>query len=196
MFGSLLAGAGFSLSSGINAYLPLLILALADRVGNAIELERPYSWVSSPAGLIVLLLVLPIELVGDKIPRFDRLNDIVHAFLRPLAAAFCFMAIASQDDQISVWLAGILGAALGLAATLWKMRERRAVSRATAGLGTPIVSLFEDGLVVVVAVCSAFVPLANLIIVPLGALALARSYRRMATGRSRTIRVFQPRPRA
>jgi len=193
---TLLAGAGFSLSSGLNAYLPLLILALADRMGSAVDLESPYDWISSAGGLIILLLVLPIELIGDKIPRFDRYNDLLHSGLRPVAGAFCFMAIASQDDYLNVWAAGALGLALALATHLWKMHSRIAITTATAGLGNPIVSMLEDGIVIVVAICSAFVPIANLVTVPLGLATLRRSYRRMATGESRVIRIFQPKPRA
>jgi len=184
------------MGSGLNAYLPLLILALADRVGNAVDLERPYSWISSPLGLVILLLILPVELVGDKIPRLDRLNDLVHTAIRPLAGAFCFMAIASQDDGLNVWLAGPLGLVLAGAVHLWKGRSRQAISTATSGLGTPMVSLLEDAIVVVVSVCSAFMPLANLAAIPLGLATLARSYHRMATGESRIVRAFQPRVRA
>lgn len=195
MIATLLAGAGLSLSSGLNAYLPLLILALADRMGTAVELDSPYDWISSPAGLIVLLLVLPIELVGDKIPRIDRYNDLIHTAVRPLAGAFCFMAIASQEDHLNAWVAGALGLVLALATHLWKMRSRVAITAATRGLGNPIVSMFEDAVVIVLAICSTFVPLANVVVIPLGLAALWRSYRRMSTGQSRVIRMFQPKPR-
>lgn len=196
MIATLLAGAGLSASSGLNAYLPLLILALADRMGSAVDLERPYDWISSAGGLIVLMLVLPIELIGDKIPRFDRYNDLLHSGLRPAAGAFCFMAIASQSDYLNVWVAGALGLALALATHLWKMRSRGAITTATSGLGNPIVSMLEDAVVIVVAICSAFVPFANVVAVPLGLTTLRRSYRRMATGESRVIGIFQPKPRS
>ncbi len=167
-------------------------LAFADAAGTAVELESPYDWVSSPIGLIVILLVLPLELIGDKIPRLDRYNDRLHSVIRPLAGAFGFMALASQDDHLNVWVAGALGLVIAAATHLWKMRSRLVVASTTSGLGTPIVSLLEDAVVIVVSICSAFVPFANLVAIPLGVATLARSYRRMATGQSRVIRIFQP----
>lgn len=196
MIATLFAGAGFSFSSGLNAYLPLLILALADRVGTAVELDSPYDWISSAGGLLVLLLILPLELVGDKIPRLDHYNDLLHSVLRPIAGALCFVAIASQHDDFNVWVAGALGLAIAAATHIWKMRSRAAITTATSDLGNPIVSMLEDAIVIVVAICSAFVPYANLVAVPLGLATLRRSYRRMATGESRVIRTFQPKPRA
>ncbi len=180
------------MSSGLNAYLPLLILALADRIGTAVDLDSPYDWISSPGGLLLLLLILPIELIGDKIPRIDRLNDRIHTLMRPVAGGFCFMAIASQDDDLNVWVAGALGLAIAAVTHTWKMRSRVAITSATSGLGNPIVSVMEDAVVIVVAICSAFVPLANAVAVPLGLLTLRRSYHRMITGESRIIRIFQP----
>lgn len=195
VFSLLLAGLGFSISSGLNAYLPLLVLAFADAAGTAVELESPYDWVSSPIGLIVLLLVLPLELIGDKIPRLDRYNDRLHTVIRPLAGGFGFMALASQDDDLNVWVAGILGLVIAAATHVWKMRSRIAIASATSGLGTPIVSMLEDAIVIVVSICSAFVPIANIVAIPLGLATLGRSYRRMTTGESRVIRVFQPKRR-
>ncbi len=195
LIATLFAGAGFSFSSGLNAYLPLLILALADRVGTAVELDSPYDWISSAGGLLVLLLILPLELVGDKIPRLDHYNDLLHTVLRPLAGAFGFMAIATQDDHLNAWVAAALGLAIAAGVHLWKMRSRVAITSATAGLGNPIVSMLEDAVVIVVAICSAFVPFANVVAVPLGLATLRRSYRRMSTGESRVIRVFQPKRR-
>lgn len=201
---TLLTGIGLSTMSGLNAYLPLLILALADRIGSTVDLESPYDRISSPGGLILILLVLPLELVGDKIPRFDHYNDVLHtalrplagALLRPLAGAFCFMAIASQHDDLNVWLAAVLGVSLSAGMHAWKMRSRIAITTATSGLGNPLVSLLEDGIVIVVAICSVFVPYAVAVLIPLGLITLRRSYRRMILGKSRVIRMFQPKPRA
>lgn len=195
MIATLFAGAGCSFSSGLNAYLPLLILALADRVGTAVELDSPFDWISSAGGLLLLLLILPLELVGDKIPRLDHYNDLLHTVFRPLAGAFGFMAIASQEDDLNIWLAAALGLMIAAGVHRWKRRARVAITSATSGLGNPIVSVLEDAVVIVIAICSAFVPFANVVAVPLGLATLRRSYRRMVTGESRVIKVFQPKRR-
>ncbi len=167
MFTTLLAGTGFSFSSGLNAYLPLLILALVDRLGTAIELDSPYDGISSNIGILILLLVLPIELIADKIPRLDHYNDMLHTVIRPLAGAFCFMAIASQDDDLNVWVAGAIGLLIAGATHAWKMKARPSITSGTNGLGNPFVSVLEDGVVIVVSILAAVVPLANIVAIPL-----------------------------
>lgn len=190
---TLLAGAGWSLSSGLNAYLPLLILALTDRIGNSFNLESPFSWISTNVGILVLLFVLPLELVGDKIPRIDRVNDLAHTALRPLAGGFCFMAVASEAGDLNIWFAAALGVAIAGATHLWKMRSRVAITRGTAGLGNPFASTLEDGVAIAVAIASAAAPIANVMAIPVGIGLLHRSYVRIASGKNRLVRAFQPR---
>jgi hypothetical protein len=182
-----------SFSSGLNAYLPLIVLALADRIGSAVDLDSPYSGISSNVGILILLLVLPIELIGDKIPKLDHLNDLLHTLVRPFVGAFCFMAIASQDDDLNVWLAGLLGLAIAGGTHLWKMRARPAITAGTMGLGNPWVSGLEDALAIVIAIGSIFLPVATLILVPVAAWLLQRTYRRMAVGEGRMVKPFLPR---
>ena len=38
--------------------------------------------------IIVILILLPIELVADKIPGLDHVSDIVHTAIRPVADYF------------------------------------------------------------------------------------------------------------
>lgn len=196
LIATLLTGAGYSFSSGLNAYLPLLILALSDRMSASFNLDTPYSWISSNQGILVLLLLLPVELIADKIPRLDHLNDLAHTVIRPSIGGYCFMAVASERGDVNVWLGGVLGFTIAGSAHLWKMRSRIGIARATSGLGAPFASLLEDGIAIVVAILSAAAPLANIFAIPLGFALIHRSYRRMASGESRLIRAFQPKTRA
>ncbi|MDQ3780544.1 MAG: DUF4126 domain-containing protein, partial [Chloroflexota bacterium] len=47
MESALLTSLGLAAPAGLNAYLPLLILALADRFSNAITLNEPYDLLGS-----------------------------------------------------------------------------------------------------------------------------------------------------
>lgn len=195
MLASLLSGAGFSFSSGLNATLPLLVLALVDRVSSTVNLDGPYDAISSNLGILLLLLVLPIELVADKIPKLDHYSNLVHTVIRPLAGAFCFMAIASAENTPNVWLAGFMGLAIAGAVHWWKLTTRPRITTATKGLGNPFISVLEDIIAIVVSIVSAFVPVANVAVVPAAAWLLYRSSGRMTRGESQLIRAFQPRPR-
>ena len=192
MVSILLAGAGFSFSAGLNAYLPLLILALADRMSSTIDLESPYSGISSNVGILILLLVLPLELIADKIPRLDHFNDLLHTAIRPLVGAFCFMAVADQDGSLNVWVAGLLGMGIAGAVHVWKMRSRPGVAAGSQGLGTPFVSVLEDALSIVLAIFAAFLPWATIALIPVSVWLLRRSYTRMTLGESRVVRPFLP----
>ncbi len=192
---TMLAGAGYSISSGLNAYLPLLILALTDRVSTSFNLDTPYNWISTNVGIFVVLLLLPVELIGDKIPRLDHFNDLAHTAIRPLTGAFCFMAVASERSDVNVWFAGVLGLAIAACFHTWKMRWRIRIAQASSGLGTPFASLQEDGVGIVVSILAAAAPIANVVVIPLGVALIRRSYLRLATGKSRLVRAFQPKPR-
>jgi len=193
---TLLSGAGFSSSSGLNATLPLLVLALVDRVSSTIDLDGPYDFISGNVGILLLLLVLPIELVADKIPKLDHFSNLAHSAIRPLVGAFCFMALASAEDSLNVWAAAILGFAIATAVHMWKVRERPRVTTATRGLGNPFISVLEDVIAIVVSIVSAFAPVANVALIPAAAWLLYRSAGRMIRGESQLIGMFMPRPRA
>ena len=97
MFLPLLTGLGLSASAGMNAYLPLIIIAMVDRIRDGDLLSGGYEFISSIPAIIVLLALITIELVADKSPVY-RANDILQSIIRPAAGALAFMASASNTD--------------------------------------------------------------------------------------------------
>lgn len=192
MFTLLLTGTGLAASAGLNAYFPILVLALADRTTSFVNLPTPYDWLSSNVGLLVILLLLPLELIPDKIARVDHISDFIHTAIRPGAAALVFMAVAHQDDHIHLVWALILGLIIGGAVHWLKASSRPAISKNTRGLGNPIVSLMEDALAMVLAIVAIFLPWGVLVILPLGFWLLYRMYTRMQSGESRIMSPFRP----
>lgn len=158
MIASLLSGVGAASNAGLNSTLALIILALADRLTTRIDLASPYSWISSTAGIVVILLLMPIELIADKLPGIDALSDRVHTVIRPLVGGFIAMAIASQPGGINVWVAGVLGLAVAAGVHWYKMQSRPVVTAASNGVANPFLSIAEDLVVIVGTVVSIFVP--------------------------------------
>ena len=81
---------GLSGSAGLNAYIPLLIVALAGRFPASdplIKLNSPYDLLSSWWVIGLLVVLLAIEMLVDKIPAVDTLNDGIQTFVRPVAGA-------------------------------------------------------------------------------------------------------------
>jgi len=66
---AILTGLGLAAPAGLNAYIPLLALALADRATTLVTLEAPYDALSSNLGIAILIVLLTIEVAVDKIPE-------------------------------------------------------------------------------------------------------------------------------
>ena len=99
-------GAAFGLagSAGLNAYIPLLIVAVAARYPLAdpvLKLSAPYDILTNPWIIILLSILLIIEMLVDKIPAVDTLNDGIQTFIRPAAGAILFAASANVITDIS-----------------------------------------------------------------------------------------------
>ena len=170
-----LGGLGLAAASGWNTFLPLLVLAIADRVSGDL-LDRPYTVISSLSGIVTLLTLLTIEIVVDKIPRADLLNDVLGSALRPAAGALCLMALADSDDSLHPVLA--LGAGLVVAGAMhwWRAGWRRVVEVESRGIGTPLVSMIEDAMCGLTAVAGVAFGPAGVVAAVLGWLVIRWSY--------------------
>ncbi len=185
MIASLLSGLGATAPIGLNATLPLLILALADRFTGLVTLDQPYNLISSTWGIIILLLILPIELIADKIARIDHANDLLHTIIRPPAGALMMMAVTSQDEHISPVIGLILGLLIAGTVHWWKTITRPAITIATNGVGNPIVSMAEDVAVIGCTVVALLFPYGTIVVLPLGAWFVYWTYVRFRSGKVR-----------
>lgn len=186
MFASFLSGLGLASSSGLNAYIPLVVLALADRFTTIIELRHPFDVLSSPWAILALLLVLPSELILDKIPRLDTLSDRFHTVIRIPAGAIAMTATMGQSDGLHWAIAAFLGATAAGVVHVFKLRSRPSVTRATAGIANPLVSVIEDFAVIIVSITACLIPYGVLLVLPLFGLGLWRTYTRLS---SRPVRI-------
>jgi len=187
LLSSFLAGLGGAFSAGLNAYLPILLLALADRFTSTIDLGQPYDIISSTAGIIILLILLPIELIADKIPGIDHASDLLHSAIRPAAAAFIMMALTDERGHFNAVVALLIGLLTGAGVHGLKATTRPVITVSTGGVGNPLISMIEDVIVVVVSLVAIFLPLVLIAVIPVAAFALYRMYSRLKRG-SATLR--------
>lgn len=178
----ILMGVALAASAGLNAFIPLLILGLADRISDDFDLGRPYSFLSSTTGILILMLLLTIELVIDKLPRVDHLNDLIQSSVRPAAGAVLLMAVVNEGGDLHPVVAMLFGLLIAGAVHWYKTVSRPAITISTGGLGNPVVSMFEDGLAGLLAITALLVPLIGAILIPLWAWLLFRIYRWTTTG--------------
>jgi len=134
---------GLAGAAGLNAYIPLLTVGLMANRG-VIHLAAPYDALGQWWCISLLIVLLIVEIVVDKIPGADHVNDIIHSAIRPAAGAVAF---ASQAGVVSgvhpaVWL--IIGLLMSGGVHTVKALTRPAVNIASAGIGAPILSTIED----------------------------------------------------
>src|SRR5713101_8076520 len=87
---------GLGFASGINAYLPLLSLAVSARWLNLYKVNPNFVFITSNWCISALVILTIIDFVADKIPLIDHTWDATHTFLRPLAGALVAAASSSQ----------------------------------------------------------------------------------------------------
>ncbi len=83
----ILGAFGLAAATGLNAYLPLLIVGLLARYTNLIALKAPWSALTHPVVLVVIGVLLIIEITVDKIPAVDTVNDVIQTVFRPAAGS-------------------------------------------------------------------------------------------------------------
>ncbi len=150
---------GLSASAGLNAYIPLLVVALLAKFTNLIQLNAPWDTLTSwwIIGLLVVLSI--IEFFADKIPVVNHINDIVQTVIRPAAGAIVFAASARVFGNVHPILSLALGLLIaGGVHTVKSVAIRPAVTAATAGAGNVPVSLAEDLTSTVVSILAVVVP--------------------------------------
>lgn len=154
----ILGAFGLSGAAGLNAYVPLLLVAALGRAG-ALRLASPFDVLTQTWALVLLSVLLVVELVVDKVPGADHVNDLVQTFVRPAAGAVLFAASAGvlTDVHPAVPLACGLVLALGVHAT--KAAARPVVNATTVGFGAPVVSVLEDVAALSTSLVAVFLPI-------------------------------------
>jgi len=156
---SLFSAFGLSASAGLNAYLPLLIVALTARFTNWITLAPPFDLLTHPISLAVITILLIIETFADKIPAFNHINDLIQTFIRPTAGAILFAASTQVITQLHPVVAIVLGIIVAGGVHVAKSAVvRPAVTATTGGVANPVVSIIEDVVAAIISILAIVLP--------------------------------------
>jgi hypothetical protein len=155
---------GLSASAGLNAYLPLLVVALLARFTNLITLRPPWDALTNWWVIGVLVVLLLIEMTVDKIPAVDTVNDVIQTFVRPVAGAILFAAGSSVIGDIHPALALICGLIVAGGVHAAKATARPIITGTTGGVLNPVVSLVEDVVALVLSFLSVVLPILIIIL--------------------------------
>lgn len=152
---------GLSASAGLNAYIPLLAVGvIAHYFPNALKLTQPWDLIANPWILILLGVLTIIEMLADKIPAVNHINDLIQTVIRPAAGAIVFAASANVITEMHPVLA--LACGLLVAGSVHVVKSaavRPVVTAATGGAGNVPVSIAEDVTAAGVSLLSLFMPI-------------------------------------
>lgn len=154
---AILTAFGLSSAAGLNAYIPLLLTGLVARYTDLITLQGAFATLENPWVLGTLAILLVVEILVDKVPAVDSLNDVVHTVIRPAAGAILFAANAGQigiDPTLSV----VLGLLIAGSIHATKTAARPVVTASTFGVGNAFVSTAEDAISLFTALIALFIP--------------------------------------
>jgi Domain of unknown function (DUF4126) len=131
-------------ASGVNCYLVVLVLGIADRVGDYADIPDVLArWdILAIAGFMYAM-----EFVADKIPYVDSTWDAISTLIRPTAGAIIGALLAGQVSEDTpldqIVLAGV-GGTTALLAHLSKSGLRLAVNSSPEPVSNIGISLLED----------------------------------------------------
>jgi hypothetical protein len=170
---SVFSAFGLASAAGLNAYLPLLVVALTARFTDLIQLNEPWDVLTSWWVIGVLAILLLIEMTVDKVPAVDTANDVINTAIRPVAGAILFAASSGAVGEVHPVLAVICGLLVAGGVHAVKATARPAVTATTGGFGNWLVSLSEDVVAFVTAVMAILVPVLLVLLMVLFFLLLA-----------------------
>ncbi|KAB1938343.1 DUF4126 domain-containing protein [Micromonospora sp. ALFpr18c] len=168
-----LTGTGLAASAGLNAYIPLLTLGLLARYTDLIDLPSGWTWLGNGWVIVILAVLLAVEMVADKVPVVDHINDVVQTVVRPTAGGLAFGA-GSSSETVTVsdpgsffsthqWVPVATGVVLAFGVHLLKSAARPVVNATTAGFGAPVASTAEDATSVIVSLVAVILPVLVLV---------------------------------
>ena len=176
---ALASGIVISAACGLRAFLPLLAIGVAGRLG-VIHLGPDVRWLEATPTLVCFGVATLIETAGDKVPMIDHALDVIGTAVRPMAGWLA--AFALLDHWPSPWpqiTALILGGG-ALAVHSLKAKSRLSSTLLTLGHASPVLSLIEDAATLALVAVAILAPLLALSLAIVLIVAFAR--RRRAAG--------------
>lgn len=159
LFG-VLSAFGLSASAGLNAYIPLLVVALLARFTDLLTLRPPWDALTSWWTIGILIVLSLVEFFADKFPAVNHVNDIIQSFVRPAAGAIVFAASADVITDVHPVLSLGLGLLVSGGVNAVKtLAVRPAVTATTGGAANVPVSMAEDLVSTLISILAVVVPI-------------------------------------
>ena len=128
-------------ASGVNAYLVVLVLGVADRVNPTESIPDVLArW----DVLGVAFFLFAMEFVADKIPYIDSTWDAISTAIRPTSGAVIGVLMAGDATTLDQAVLGVVGGGTALLSHLVKAGSRLAINSSPEPVTNIGASLAED----------------------------------------------------
>jgi hypothetical protein len=132
-------------ASGVNAYLVVLVLGIADRLGDFASIPDTLGRTDV---LLAAAALYALEFVLDKIPYVDSTWDVVSTVTRPAIGTAIALLVSGDATSVHQAAYGALGGGTALASHLVKAGGRLAINASPEPVTNIVASLGEDVAVV------------------------------------------------
>ena len=128
-------------ASGVNAYLLVLVLGVADRVAGITQVPDVLTRTDV---LVVAGVLYAVEFVADKVPYVDSTWDAVSTAIRPTVGAVVAVLLAGEVSTLEQALFAVLGGGTALASHTVKAGLRLAINTSPEPVTNIGASITED----------------------------------------------------
>jgi hypothetical protein len=135
---------GLALASGVNLYLAVLLVGLAERFHWVSGLPAELQVLATPVVLGSAGVLFLIEFVADKVPFVTVFWDGLHTFIRPIGGALLALAAVGHLNPTLQVLAMLAGGTIALGAHGTKMGIRLLAHATPEPATHSLISLAED----------------------------------------------------
>ncbi len=131
-------------ASGINSYLVVLVLGIADRFGSVDGIPDVLArW----DVLAAAAFLYAMEFIADKIPYIDSTWDAISTAIRPTVGAVIGVLLAGDASTLDQAVLGVVGGGTALLSHLVKAGGRLAINASPEPVTNVVASVTEDAVV-------------------------------------------------
>jgi hypothetical protein len=152
-------GIGLSASCGFRVFVPMLIAAIAAKMG-IFQLNEGFAWLASWPAIFCFGAATIAEILAYYVPFIDNLLDTITTPLAVGAGTLLMTSVLPVDNSMLKWITGFIVGG-GAAATIQggSVITRLASSKLTAGTGNAVVATGEHAAAFGISALSLFLPL-------------------------------------
>jgi hypothetical protein len=164
---SIALGIGLAAATGLRLFLPMLVVSAAAYTGH-LHLSDNFSWLATPAALILLSVAAVVEILAYYIPGLDNLLDALATPAAFVAGTIISAAVFTDFSPLVRWAAAIIagGGIAGLTQTTTAVLRAKSTVL-TGTLGNPVIATAEFGGSLLVSLMALAAPLFTLLVIVL-----------------------------